>query len=82
MALCLPARRGLGGQFLKERWLLNFVVVVLVFNVAADDKLIDTHGRDEVATCPEQLAFVETMGAFDFLFHPGRAFAFQYLHNV
>ena len=56
--------------------------MVLVFDVAAYEVLVESDGGDEVSACPEGLLFVESVGAFNFLLHPGGGLALQYLHDV
>ena len=46
-------------------------MVMLVFDVSADDILVKTNGRDKVASGPEGFSFIESMGALDLFLHPG-----------
>lgn len=60
----------LGTDLVEERWLVHFVVVMLVLDVAADEVFVQADRRDEVSACPEGLPFVESMRMFDLLLHP------------
>lgn len=51
-------------------------------HVAFDDELVDADRGYEVPPGPQALLFIESVGPFDFLLHPGGGLALQYLHDV
>ena len=51
-------------------------------DVSTDDVFVETDGGSKIPTGPERLSLVESVGTFDFFLHPGRGFAFDYLHEV
>lgn len=55
---------------------------MLVSDIATDQVFVETDGRDEVASCPERLFFVETGYALDLFLHSCGRLSFQCLHDV
>ncbi len=53
----MPAKRAFSllirDQFIKQRWLINLIVVMLMFNVPTYDHFIETNRRNKVTTSPE-----------------------------
>ena len=57
-------------------------MLFLVPDITPDDKFIDSYRGDEISPGPKRLLFVQSMGSLNFFLHPGRRFAFYYLHGV
>ena len=56
--------------------------MVLVFDVTADQVLVNPDGGDEVSSCPQRFFFIQTVFALDLLLEPCRRLSLHSLHGV